>query len=456
MKVDTIILAAGKGTRMKSEIPKVLHKIGTKSMLEIIIEKLKNISDKIIIVIGFKGNMVKEKFEKIYSDIHFVEQREQLGTAHAVRVALNSIEGDVSLIIPGDAPFVKRETLSKMVEMLKEADMIALLMEVRNPKGYGRAILERDRLVRIVEESDLNNEEKNINIVNTGIYAIKTALLREFIESVKLNPKKSEFYFTDIVEILDRNGKIVKYIIVEEEEGMGINDRKQLIKAYKERNLKKVEELLERGVTILSPENTYIDEEVEIGIDTVIWPYVFITGNTRIGKNCEIKPFTVIINSTIQDGCNIREYSHIEGAVVEEEVIIGPFARIRPNTLIKKGARIGNFVELKNTIMGEKSQANHLAYLGDATIGNGVNIGAGVITCNYDGVRKNPTFIDDGAFIGSDCQLVAPVRIGKNVLVGAGTTVTKDVPDESLAVSRAPLKIIEGKGMTYYRNKRSR
>ncbi len=454
MRVEALILAAGKGTRMKSEIPKVLHRIGNKTLIEILIDKVVDLVDRVIVVVGYRGEEVKRYLTGRYNSLLFVTQEEQLGTAHAVKVALDKLEGDVTLILPGDAPFVSKETLRTMIDALGECDMVTLLMEVKDPRGYGRAITEGERLFRIVEESDLTDSERNIRLVNTGVYAVKKDVLENFIGYIKANPKKGEYYLTDIIEILNKNGKKVKFIVCGEEEGMGINDRFQLVKAFKDRNLKKIEELVKNGVTVISPENTFIDEEVEIDTDTVIWPYVFIQGKTKIGKRCEVMPFVVIKDSTIKDGCKIREYSHIEGAIIEEEVSIGPFARIRPETIIKAGAKIGNFVELKKTIMGEKSQANHLAYLGDATVGSGVNIGAGVITCNYDGVRKNPTFIEDGAFIGSDCQLVAPVRIGKNALIGAGTTVTKNIPDEALAVSRAELKILEGKGMSYYRKKK--
>lgn len=454
MKVDALILAAGKGTRMKSEIPKVLHRIGNKTLIEILIDKIMDMVDRVIVVVGYRGDEVRKYLSQKYNSLIFVEQKEQLGTAHAVKVALDKLQGDVTIIIPGDAPFVSKDTIRMMLDSLKDGDMVTLLMEVEAPEGYGRAITDGERLLRIVEESDLTDSERDITLVNTGVYAVKSDILKNFIGCIEVNPKKGEYYLTDIIEILNKNGKKVKFIVCKEEEGMGINDRFQLVKAFRSINSKKIEELIKNGVTVISPENTFIDEEVEIEPDTIIWPYVFIQGKTRIGKRCEIMPFVVIRDSIIKDDCKIREYSHIEGAIIEEEVNIGPFARIRPETIIKARAKIGNFVELKKTIMGERSQANHLAYLGDATIGSGVNIGAGVITCNYDGVRKNPTFIDDGAFIGSDCQLVAPVRIGKNALIGAGTTVTKNIPDDALAVSRAELRILEGKGMNYYRKRK--
>lgn len=454
MGITAVILAAGKGKRMNSNIPKVLHKIGSKTLLEIILDKLKRLTNEIIVVLGYKAEKVTESLRESLKDVKIVIQENQLGTAHAVKLTIPEISHDRVLITVGDAPLIKIETLKKALEELKRCDMVVVAMRVKNPTGYGRIITEGNKVLAIKEEVDLAENEKMIDLVNTGIYALKKSILLEYIDKIRINEKKGEYHLTDIVELANNDKKNVNYIEVKEEEGMGINDRKQLSTAFKNLFISTATKLQEDGVTILSPENTFIEEGVKIGKDTVIWPFVFIEGDTEIGENCEIMPFTVIRNSKIAKGTKIREYSHIEGAVIEERAVIGPFARIRPESVIGKEVKIGNFVELKKTVIGERSQANHLAYLGDAFIGKNVNIGAGVITCNYDGVRKNPTYIGDESFIGSDCQLVAPVKIGSGTLVGAGTTVTKDTPDDSLVVSRAPLKIIKGKGIRYYREKK--
>ncbi|NPA15381.1 MAG: UDP-N-acetylglucosamine diphosphorylase/glucosamine-1-phosphate N-acetyltransferase [Deferribacteres bacterium] len=453
--VSAVVLAAGLGTRMKSRLPKVMHRLGRKTLIECVLDTAFSEADEVVVVTGYRRELVEDFLRKRYPSVKFAVQHEQLGTAHAVKSALPEVEGDVVIIMPGDMPFVRRESLRRLVEALDEGFAGAVLVaELSEPAGYGRVVEKNGCVLKIVEEADATEEEKRIKRVNTGVYAFKKDLLEKALDKVKNDNRKGEYYLTDVVEILSSSGYKIKAVEAVRREGMGINSRRQLAEAYRERCREKAYQLMEQGVTILSPENTFIDEDVEVGIDTVIHPFVFIEGKTVIGEGCEIKPFSVIRDSRISDNVVINEHSVIEGAVVDEGVSIGPFARIRPETRLMKGSKIGNFVEVKKSVIGENSKANHLAYIGDAEVGSGVNIGAGTITCNYDGVKKHKTVIEDGVFIGSDTQLVAPVRVGKGALIGAGSTITKDVPPDSLAITRAPMKVLKGRGIEDYRKRK--
>ncbi len=454
--ISAIVLAAGLGTRMKSELPKVMHKLGSRTLIEHVLDKLVNIADEIIVVIGYKKELVEDFLKKRYSEIKFAVQKKQLGTGHAAKIGLSHATGSTVIILPGDMPFISEKSIKKLVNAVTKEKMAGavLITEVPDPKGYGRVIEDKGFIIKIVEEVDASETEKEIKKINTGVYCFEKELLSQALEKLRTDNKKGEFYLTDVIEILSSSGYRIKAVEALRREGMGINNRKQLAEAFKEKVLEKIHKLMENGVTILSPENTFIDEFVEIGPDTVIYPYVFIEGKTVIGSGCEIRPFTVIKNSKIGNNVLINEHCVIEGAIVEEEVSIGPFARIRPETYLMKKAKVGNFVEIKKSTMGENSKANHLAYIGDAEIGKNVNIGAGTITCNYDGVKKHKTIIEDGVFIGSDTQLVAPVKVGEGALVGAGSTITKDVPPNSLAITRAPMKIFKGRGIKDYKKRK--
>ncbi len=454
--ISAVVLAAGRGTRMKSELPKVLHKLGGSPMIDVVLERVFSVSRQVVVVVGYKAELVKSHVERGWGDrgVLFALQREQLGTAHALSVALPLVEGDVVLVVPGDMPLLEASSLRRAVDAASRADASVLVARLPDPTGYGRVIVEGGCVVRIVEEADAGEEERRINLVNTGAYCFSRRVLEELLPEIGCDNAKGEYYLTDIVELMAKRGYKIVPVEVCPEEGMGVNSRKQLAEAYRVLCSRKVEELMESGVTVLAPETVFVDPKVEVGRDTVIHPFVFLRGSTKVGSGCVIGPFCVITDSVLLDGVEVREHSVVEGAVLEEGVCVGPFARLRPQTVLKKGARVGNFVEVKKSVIGENSKANHLAYIGDATVGRDVNIGAGTITCNYDGVKKHPTVIEDGVFIGSDTQLVAPVRVGAGSLVGAGSTITKDIPPDSLAVTRAPLRVLEGKGMRYFKRKK--
>ena len=453
--VSAVVLAAGEGKRMKSELPKVLHKLGKRALVEYVLDAIAGMCDEIVVVVGHKAELVKEYLSKTFPDVKFALQERQLGTADAVKSALREIKGEVVVVVPGDMPLLRKESMKALVAAVQQgADAAVLVCEVEDPTGYGRVVLEGEKVVKIVEEADATSKEKEIRIINTGAYCFKKEVLEEFLPKIGCENAKGEYYLTDIVELLCTSGKEVKAIFGSSEEGTGVNSRRQLARAYDILSNRKAQELLDNGVTIFRPETVFISPEVVVGKDTVIHPFVFITGKSVIGSGCTIEPFCVIEDCILGDNVEIHAHSVLKGAVVKDGTSVGPFARLREGTVLEKGSRIGNFVEVKKSVIGEGSKANHLAYIGDATVGKNVNIGAGTITCNYDGVKKHPTVIEDGVFIGSDTQLVAPVRIGKGSLVGAGSTITKDIPPDSLAITRAPLKVFEGKGVRYFKKKK--
>ncbi len=439
---------------MKSDIPKVLHSLGEKTLLGCVLGKC-GFCQEIIVVLGHGAEKVRSYVGKRFPKVKFAYQKEQLGTAHALMCAMDQVSGDLVLVIPGDMPLVERDSLLKVVETVRSGGYGAVLVcRLDDPTGYGRVILKDGKVAEVVEETEATPEQKGINLVNAGVYCFRRDVLEELLPLIKDDNSKGEFYLTDIASLMFERGMGLVPVEGKHHEGMGVNSRKQLAEVYRVMSLKKVEQLMDMGITVLSPENTFIDEEVEIGRDTVIYPFVFIHGKTILGSGCVIKPFCVIKDSKLGDGVIVNEHSVLEQVQAEDGVSIGPFARLRPGTVLKKGSRIGNFVEVKKSVIGENSKANHLAYIGDATVGKDVNIGAGTITCNYDGVKKHPTVIEDGVFIGSDTQLVAPVKVGRGSLVGAGSTITKDIPPDSLALTRAPLRVFEGKGMRYFKKKK--
>jgi bifunctional UDP-N-acetylglucosamine pyrophosphorylase/glucosamine-1-phosphate N-acetyltransferase len=447
-----VVLAAGKGTRMKSEKPKVLHEIAGKPMLFFPVNLLKNLgAGKIVLVVGFGSESVVEAF-KDYG-LSFVTQEEQLGTGHAVMCALKELHdftGDV-LVLSGDVPLIRDETVKALLELhrkggkSKAAISILTTIEV-NPKGYGRIVRDAGgEITRIVEEKDCSPLQRKIQEVNTGIYLFTAAFLHANIKKLGKENAQGEYYLPDLVHMaVDQGLKVDAISIPDSTEVMGVNNRVELARAASHMRYRINESLMVSGVTIIDPRSTYVDFGVEVGIDTVIYPGVRLSGATVIGKRCAVEEGSVVISSKIGEGTKIKSYSVIEDSEVGKENAIGPFARLRPGTVLADKVRIGNFVEVKKSTIGKGSKANHLTYLGDSVIGEGVNIGAGTITCNYDGVNKAVTRIEDGAFIGSNSQLIAPVTIGKGAYVGSGTTVTKDVPPGSLVVTRAPEKVIEG------------
>src|SRR4030067_307196 len=428
-----VVLAAGKGTRMKSEKPKVLHEIAGKPMLFFPVNLLKNSgAGKIVLVVGFGSEAVVEAFRDY--GLSFVTQEEQLGTGHAVMCALKELRdftGDV-LVLSGDVPLVREETVKALLELHRKGKAKAAISIVttveQNPRGYGRIVRgAQGEIVRIVEEKDCSPLQRKINEVNTGIYLSPADFLYANIKKLGKENAQGEYYLPDLVHLAVEQGLRVDSItIADATEVMGVNNRVELARAGAHMRARINEALMVSGVTVIDPLSTYIDFGAAVGTDTVINPGVRLSSTTVIGRKCVIEEGSIIISSKIGDGSTVKSYSVIEDSEVGKENAIGPFARLRPGTRLADKGRIGNFVEVKKSSPGKGSTANHLTYLGDSVIGEGVNIGAGTITCNYDGTKKSATTIEDGAFIGSDSQLIAPVTAGKDAYVGAGTAVPKD------------------------------
>ncbi len=435
---------------MKSDLVKVLHPLLGLPMLSYPIDLSLNAikAEKTIVVVGYQADQIKERFKD--PRICFALQKEQLGTGHAVLQAipfLQKFTGAV-LILCGDVPLVKAETLQAFVDAFrKEGPVLSVLtMIVEDPFGYGRILRDaKGWLERIVEEKDATEEERRIQEVNTGIYCVAIPFLFEGLKEIKQENAQSEYYLTNLVEIAEKKRlKCSAHRASDPVEVMGINTRVDLAIAYEVLRQEKLRSLMFSGVTVVDPKTTYVDRMVEVGRDTVLYPNCNLQGRTTIGERCVIEPNTKISDSVIDNEVTIRSNSVITESRVEEGAIIGPFAHLRPLTEVKAGAKIGNFVEVKKSVIGRGSKANHLAYIGDSTVGEKVNIGAGTITCNYDGFEKHQTIIGDGVFVGSNVELVAPVKVGKNASIGAGATITKDVPEGALAISRVKQKNIRG------------
>lgn len=442
-----IIMAAGKGKRMKSNLPKVLHNLAGKPILNYVLETVNQLEVKRkILIVGYKSNKIREL---IGDKIESVEQKEQLGTAHAVLITkklLSGFKGDV-LILSGDVPFLTIKTLKKLLKYHQDNNFCCTLLSavLKKPKGYGRIIRDKKGEIKgIIEEADLSADRKKINEINSGIYCFNKEKLFQVLEKITTDNKQGEYYLTDTVKILLNEGLTIGNIIIKDySEILGINNRSDLADASKKVNQKTLQDLMVQGVTIVDTNSTFIEQGVKIGQDSIIYPFTIIEKNTKIGKNCIIGPNSHLIDSRIEKGVKVWA-STIEDSNIEEEAKIGPYAHLRPGTVVKKGAKIGNFVEVKKSTIGEGSKASHLTYLGDTIIGKRVNIGAGTITCNYDGEKKNKTIIEDGVFIGSNNTLVAPVKLWKDSYTGAGSTITEDVPAGNLAIARSRQKNISG------------
>ena len=452
MPADThvVILAAGQGTRMKSRLPKVLHRVAGRPMVEHVLKTADAISPATeTLIVGHGADMIRERLGGRRRGLQFVLQEPQLGTAHALQQAETVLAGQTGtlVLLSGDVPLLTASTLRKLVETHRIAAAAATVVTaiVDRPYGYGRIVRSKGRIARIVEERDASANVRQIREINGGIYAFDLASMWEALRRIASQNAQGEYYLTDLIAIYRRRKLPVETLIVENaQEIRGVNSRTELAEVSRIVRQTKNEELMAAGVTLVDPATTYIDTDVEIGADTVIHPGVVIEGHTKIGSACEIQGSVRICDSEIADRVTVHNFCLIIGARVAEDASIGPFAHLRPETVVGEGAKIGNFVELKKTTMGPGSKANHLAYLGDATIGAKVNVGAGTITCNYDGVNKNATIIEDGAFIGSDTQLIAPVRIGKGAYVGAGSSITEDVPAGALGIARGRQSNVEG------------
>ncbi|MBS4210801.1 bifunctional UDP-N-acetylglucosamine diphosphorylase/glucosamine-1-phosphate N-acetyltransferase GlmU [Bacillus sp. FJAT-50079] len=435
-----VILAAGQGTRMKSKLYKVLHPVCGKPMVEHVIDNISKLRfDQTVTVVGHGAELVKSHMEG-RSD--FVLQEEQLGTAHAVKQAKELLNGQkgTTLVICGDTPLIKAETMEALLALHNEQGAKATILTAytNDPDGYGRIIRNQEGMVeKIVEHKDANEAERSVKEINTGTYCFDNVALFDALEQVSNDNAQGEFYLPDVIEILKQRNDIVSaYQAPRFEETLGINDRIALAEAERIMTKRINEEHMRNGVTIKDPNNTYIGADVVIGSDTTILPGTMLQGKTIIGENCLIGPNSEISDSTVGDYTNVRQ-SVVHDSSIGLKVEIGPFAHIRPEAVIHDEVKIGNFVEVKKSVVGKGSKASHLSYIGDAEIGANVNLGCGSITVNYDGKNKYKTVIEDHAFVGCNANLVAPVTIGKNAFIAAGSTITKDVPGESLSIARA-------------------
>jgi bifunctional UDP-N-acetylglucosamine pyrophosphorylase / glucosamine-1-phosphate N-acetyltransferase len=447
--IHVVILAAGQGTRMKSRLPKVLHAIAGRPMVEHVLRTAESVSPATVtLIVGHRADVVRDRL-KGWSRLQYALQEPQLGTAHALQQAEAVLAGRTGTVVllSGDVPVLRPEALRRLVETHQTAGAAATVMtaNVERPYGYGRIVRTEGRIARIVEERDASPAERQIREINSGIYAFDLAPLFDALRGIASQNAQGEFYLTDLIAIYRRRKLPVETLVNEHpHEIRGINSRTELAEVSRIVRQTKNEELMAAGVTIIDPATTYIDPDVQVGPDTVIHPGVLLEGQTRIGAACEIQAHVRIVDSEIGDQVTVNNFCLIVGAQVATGAQVGPFAHLRPETRVGEKARIGNFVELKKTTLGPGSKANHLSYLGDATIGANVNVGAGTITCNYDGERKHQTVIEDGAFIGSDSQLIAPVRVGKGAYVGAGSSITEDVPPGALGIARGRQSNVEG------------
>lgn len=448
MNVSVIILAAGAGTRMRSLKPKVLHKLAGLPMVEHVYNASKQLgAEQIQVVYGHGGDLLMQQCE--HFNVEWSLQAEQLGTAHAVQQASPNIADDsIALILYGDVPLIKVETLEALVKKVSANNVSLLTVNLDDPTGYGRIVRERkktsNKVVGITEHKDATDEVKKIKEVNTGILALRAAYLNECLNKIDNNNVQGEYYLTDIIALAVNDGNEVFTTQVEHSyEVEGINDRKQLAKLERIFQHGIAEKLLSGGVSLADSQRIDVRGELSVGSDSFIDINCVFEGEVTLGTGVTIGAGCVLKNTTIASDCFIKPYSVIENAIIDKHTEVGPFARIRPGTHLKENSRVGNFVEIKNSELGENSKASHLSYLGDSEIGKNVNIGAGTITCNYDGANKFKTIIKDGAFIGSDTQLIAPVTVGENVTVGAGSTITKDTDDNCLVLSRSPQKQIK-------------
>ena len=439
MNLETLILAAGKGTRMKSKIPKVLHKVGGKPMVQYVIEAAKKIgSSREVVVIGSGAELV----EQTISGVEFVLQAEQLGTGHAVLSAKKNFadsKGTV-LILCGDTPLLTSELLKRFTDAHEKSNCAATVLTAEMPDatGYGRVIREEDgSFKKIVEDKDANAEEKKIREVNAGVYCFDVQKLFSALDKVGNDNSQGEYYLPDVLPILKDTGEKIgafkaEYCI----ETIGINTRAQLAAADKALRMRKEQELMEAGVTIIDPNTTFIDGDVKIGQDTIIYPNTYIEGNTVIGEDCAIGPNVRFTNMTVGNRVTVQ-FSYCHEAEILDGVTLGPYVHIRPGTTIGQNVKIGNFVEVKNSNVGEGTKLPHLQYIGDSDVGSNVNVGCGTVTCNYDGKQKYRTTIGDNAFIGCNTNLVAPVTVEEGAYIAAGSTITKNVPKDNLAIARA-------------------
>ncbi len=448
--LEVIILAAGQGTRMKSRVVKVLHRAAGRPLIDYVVDLAAAISARPpVMVVGHQREAVQRH---VGDRARYAVQEQQLGTGHAVVQAVSVLGKDTArrriLILSGDVPLTSPETIQRLIEEHERAQnaLTLLTMKLDDPAQYGRIVRDASGAVtKIVEAKDAGDAERNIREVNAGIYLFDGAQLAEKLPRLSANNAQGEYYLTDLIGMLRNSGQRVGALVVHDPiEVLGVNSRAELATVEAEIQRRVIERLMRDGVTFRNPSTVVIDSTVSIGADSVVYPFVTLEGTTRIGNGCVIGPGVHLQNVTVGNDVHLKSGTVAEEAVIEDEATVGPYAHLRPGTQLGRHVKVGNFVETKNARFGEGAKASHLSYLGDAEIGADVNIGAGTITCNYDGVDKHKTILEDGVFIGSDTQLVAPVRVGRGAYIGAGSTITEDVPPDALALSRVPQKVIEG------------
>jgi bifunctional UDP-N-acetylglucosamine pyrophosphorylase / glucosamine-1-phosphate N-acetyltransferase len=452
-----VVLAAGKGTRMKSNRAKVLHTLCGVPMVNYVIVALKSLApERLLVVVGHQADVVRGVLPE---EAETVLQREQLGTGDAVRVALEALEGEeegVLLVVNGDGPLISDRTLEELVERHRSAGVGAtvLVAELEDPRGLGR-VVEDAGVVRIVEERDATEEERAIGLVNLGLYAFDLSEIRDAIGKVNADNGQGELYLTDVLEIIGRRSRAVTYRLKDLEEANLVNDRSQLARAEEILRRRILDAHMREGVTVRDPVSTHIEASVEIGRDTVILPGSFLRGATKIGSDCVIGPSADLLDTVVGDGARV-EHSVGRGAEVGEGATVGPYAFLRPGTVLGPDVKVGAYCEVKNTRVGRGSKVPHLSYVGDAEIGEDANLGAGTITANYDGVNKHRTTIGDGAFTGVNTNLIAPVTIGDGAYLGAGSVVNKDIPPGKLAVGMPARVIRDAPGRAKHKDRRPR
>ena len=443
--LSVVILAAGKGTRMYSDLPKVLHPIAGKPMVKHVIDTVKHLNaHQINLIYGHGADLLKERLAD--EPVNWVFQAEQLGTGHAMQQAAPFFADDENIMmLYGDTPLIQQSTLERLIAQKPENGIALLTVKLENPTGYGRIIRENGSVVAIVEQKDASAEQLKIQEINTGVMVASGASFKKWLGNLNNNNAQGEYYITDVIAMANEDGFQVQAVQADEfMEVEGVNNRLQLAALERFYQKKQAEKLLLAGVTLIDPSRFDVRGTVEHGKDVSIDVNVILEGNVKLGNNVKIGAGCVLKNVTVGDNVEIKPYSVLEDAVIGEKSAIGPFSRLRPGTQLAEGAHVGNFVEIKNAQVGKGSKVNHLTYVGDAEVGSNVNIGAGVITCNYDGANKFKTIIGDDVFVGSDSQLVAPVEIANGATIGAGSTITKNVAEGELVITRVAQKHIQG------------
>ncbi len=439
MGFKVVVLAAGKGTRFKSDLPKVLHRVLGKPMLWYVIKAAKEAgAEDVIVVVGHKRELVEDFLKEEFPDVKVVYQEEQLGTGHAVMCAeglLRGYKGKV-VVLNGDSPLIRPEDVRAIAET--EGDMVVLTAQAQDPTGYGRVIRDGDEVLYIVEEKDASGKEKEIKEVNSGVYSFDCEKLISSLSELSNDNAQGEYYLPDLLKVFKRKGYKVTAVKGRDFDSLrGVNNRYELSVVEGILRDRIVKELQLSGVTVHQPQTVYVEPEVEVGRDSELFGPLYLRGKTRIGQGCYIGPYCDIADSTISDGVRVESHCWIRGAKLEEGSSVGPFAKLRPGTVLKSGAKVGTFVETKNALLEEGAKANHLSYLGDCRVGKNTNIGAGTITCNYDGFNKWFTDIGNNVFVGSNTLFIAPVKVCDNSITAAGSVITSDVPENTLAVARS-------------------